>query len=231
MGIQDTFQLYGSGFQNKLLAVLMKDRVYLQQIHDIIEPSYFSSEASQWIASTITKYYSEYKSTPTLEVMKVEIDSIEQDVLKTTVIDTLKDVVRNIDAPDHKYTKDKSLDFCKNQKLKAAILESVQLLQQGKYDAIKNTVDEAMKAGADKDIGHEYIDHVEARFDANSRKTIATPWEVINDLTDGGLGPGEMGVFVAPAGVGKSMAMVNMAAYCANKSVAFEIENELTLVN
>ncbi len=219
MGIQDTFQLYGSGFQNKLLAVLMKDRVYLQQIHDIIEPSYFSSEASQWLATTIVNYYSEYKSTPTLEVMKVEIDSIQQDVLKTTVVDTLKDVVRNIDAPDHKYTKDKSLDFCKNQKLKAAILESVQLLQQGKYDSIKNVVDDAMKAGADKDIGHEYIDHVEARFDANSRKTVATPWEVINDITDGGLGPGEMGVFVAPAGIGKSMALVNAAAYCAKQGM------------
>lgn len=219
MGTQDTFQLYGSGFQNKLLAVLMKDRVYLQQIHDIIEPSYFSSEASQWLATTITNYYNQYKSTPTLEVMKVEIDSIEQEVLKTTVVDTLKDVVRNIDAPDHKYTKDKSLDFCKNQKLKAAILESVQLLQQGKYDAIKSTVDEAMKAGSDKDIGHEYIDHVEARFDANSRKTVATPWEVINDITDGGLGPGEMGVFVAPAGIGKSMALVNAAAYCAKQGM------------
>ena len=157
MGIQDTFQLYGTGFQNKLLAVLMKDRVYLQQIHDIIEPSYFSSESSQWIAKAIVDYYSQYKSTPTLEVMKVEIDGIQQDVLKTTVIDTLKDIVRNIDAPDHSYTKDKSLDFCKNQKLKAAILESVQLLQQGKYEAIKTTVDEAMKAGSDKDIGHEYI--------------------------------------------------------------------------
>ena len=219
MGIQDTFQLYGTGFQNKLLAVLMKDRVYLQQIHDIIEPSYFSSESSQWIAKAIVDYYSQYKSTPTLEVMKVEIDGIQQDVLKTTVIDTLKDIVRNIDAPDHSYTKDKSLDFCKNQKLKAAILESVQLLQQGKYEAIKTTVDEAMKAGSDKDIGHEYIDHVDARFDANSRKTVATPWEVINDITDGGLGPGEMGVFVAPAGIGKSMALVNAAAFCAKQGM------------
>jgi len=54
MGIQDTFQLYGGGFQNKLLAVLLKDRIFLQQIHDIIDDKYFSSEASQWIAKTLS---------------------------------------------------------------------------------------------------------------------------------------------------------------------------------
>jgi len=219
MGIQDTFQLYGSGFQNKLLAVLIKDRIYLQQIHDILDPSYFSSESSQWIAGTIVKYFNTYKSSPTLEVMKVEIDSIENGVLKTTVIDTLKDVMTNIDAPDQQYTKDKSLGFCKNQKLKAAILESVNLLQQGQYDTIKAVVDEAMKAGTDKDIGHEYIDHIEARFEQNSRKVVPTPWDVVNEIMDGGLGAGEMGVFVAPAGIGKSMALVNAAANCVKKGL------------
>ena len=219
MGIQDTFQLYGSGFQNKLLAVLIKDRIYLQQIHDILDPSYFSSESSQWIAGTIMKYFSTYKSSPTLEVMKVEVDSIENGVLKTAVVDTLKDVMTNIDAPDQQYTKDKSLDFCKNQKLKGAILESVKLLQQGQYDTIKTVVDEAMKAGTDKDIGHEYIDHVEARFEQNNRKVVATPWDVVNEIMDGGLGGGEMGVFVAPAGIGKSMALVNAAANCVKKGL------------
>ena len=219
MGTQDTFQLYGSGFQSKLLAVLLKDRIYLQQIHDIIDPTYFSSEAHQWITKTVVSYFNEYKATPTLDVLKVEVDTIEQEVLKTTVIDSLKDVMRQMDTPDAPYIKDKTTDFCKNQKLKAAILESVKLLQQGNYDAIKSTVDEAMKAGSDKDIGHEYIDHVEARFDANSRKTVPTPWEVINEITDGGLGPGEMGVFVAPAGIGKSMALVNAAAHCAKSGL------------
>ena len=219
MGIQDTFQLYGSGFQNKLLAVLMKDRIYLQQIHDILDPSYFSSESSQWIAGTIMKYFNTYKSSPTLEVMKVEVDSVENGVLKTTIVDTLKDVIANIDAPDQQYTKDKSLDFCKNQKLKAAILESVKLLQQGQYDTIKTVVDEAMKAGTDRDIGHEYIDHVEARFEQNNRKVVPTPWDVVNEIMDGGLGAGEMGVFVAPAGIGKSMALVNAAANCVKKGL------------
>jgi hypothetical protein len=108
MGVQDTFQLYGAGFQNKLLAVLLKNRIYLQQIHDIIEPSYFSSEANQWIAATIIKYFSEYKNTPSLDVFKIEIDLIETPVLKTTVVEALKDIVRQTDAEDLTYIKDKT---------------------------------------------------------------------------------------------------------------------------
>lgn len=219
MGIEDTFQLYGNGFQNKLLAVLMKDRIFLQQIHDILDPKYFSSESSQWISKTIVDYFTKYKSSPTLEVMKVEVDGIEMDVLKTTVIENLRDVTKQIDAVDANYIKDRTIDFCKNQKLKGAILESVQLLQMGKYDEIKATVDQAMKAGTDRDIGHEYVDHVEDRFSQNSRKVVPTPWDVVNEIMDGGLGPGEMGVFVAPAGIGKSMALVNAAANCVKKGL------------
>lgn len=214
MGIQDTFQLYGGGFQNKLLAVLLKDRIFLQQIHDIIDDKYFSSEANRWIAKTTIKYFEEYKNTPTLEVLKVEIDAISEPVMKTAIVESLKDVMKQIDAEDLTYIKDKTLDFCKNQKLKSAILSSVQLLQLGKYDEIKTEIDEAMKAGTDKDIGHEYIDHVEARFQQNNRQVITTPWDVVNAIMDGGLGAGEMGVFVAPAGIGKSMALVNAAAAC-----------------
>ncbi len=219
MGTQDTLQLYGTGFQTKLLAVLMKDRIYLQQIHDILDPKYFTSEANQWIAATVMKYFNEYKNTPTLEVMKVELDSMESEILKPMVVDCLKDVLKHVEAEDLSYIKDRTLDFCKNQKLKGAILESVQLLQQGNYEAIKTAVDEAMKAGGDRNIGHEYIKDIEARFELNNRNTVPTPWDVVNDIMDGGLGAGEMGVFVAPAGIGKSMALVNAAAFCAKKGL------------
>jgi hypothetical protein len=190
----------------------MKDRAFLQQVHDIIDPRFFSSESSQWIVKTTLDYFSKYKAPPTLEVLKVELDRIDVDVLKTTVIENIREVLKFLETEDASFIKDKTLDFCKNQKLKAAILKSVELLRSGKYDEIKLNIDEAMKAGSDKDIGHEYLDNVAARFVENKRNTIATPWDIINDVMDGGLGSGEMGVFVAPAGIGKSMALVNIAA-------------------
>jgi len=96
------------------------------------------------------------------------------------------------------------LDFCKNQALKNAILESVDLLENKNYDGIKSIIDEAMKAGTTRDLGHDYVPSLDTRLEESSRITVPTPWDVINDITDGGLGPGELGVVVAPAGIGKS---------------------------
>lgn len=219
MQTQDTLQFYGTGFQNKVLAVLMKDRVYLQQIHDIIDPKYFSSDSSQWIAKTLLEYFNQYKAPPTLEAMRVQLDEVTEPMMKTAIVENLKEVVKYTDSTDLEFTKDKTLEFCKNQKIKGAILQSVQLLQVGKYDDIKSTIDEAMKAGTDRNIGHEYLDDIAARFVENKRNTIPTPWDVINEIMDGGLGSGEMGVFVAPAGIGKSMALVNIAASAVKKGL------------
>jgi len=219
MQVEDTLQFYGSAFQNKVLSILIKDRTFLQQVHDIIDPRFFSSESAQWLAKTTLEYFNTYKSPPTLEVLKVELDKVDIDLLKTTVVENIREVLKFADAEDSEYIKDKTLDFCKNQKLKAAILKSVELLKSGKYDEIKSGIDEAMKAGADKNIGHDYIDDIALRFVENKRNTIETPWDVINEIMDGGLGTGEMGVFVAPAGIGKSMALVNIAAYAAKKGL------------
>ena len=197
----------------------MKDRVYLQQIHDIIDPKYFSSDSSQWIVKTLLEYFDQYKAPPTLEAMRVQLDVVTEPMMKTAIVENLKEVVRYTDSTDLEFTKDKTLEFCKNQKIKAAILQSVQLLQIGKYDDIKSTIDEAMKAGTDRNIGHEYLDDIAARFVENKRNTIPTPWDVINEIMDGGLGSGEMGVFVAPAGIGKSMALVNIAASAVKKGL------------
>ena len=178
----DTLQFYGTGFQNKVLAVLIKDRVFLQQVHDIIDPKYFSSESSQWIAKTILKYFDQYKSPPTLEALKIYVDQVDVDVLKTTIIENIKEVLRFAESEDFQFVKDKTLEFCKDQKIKGAILKSVELLKSGKYDEIKLSIDDAMKAGSDRNIGHEYIDDIALRFVENKRNTIPTPWDVVNEI-------------------------------------------------
>ena len=210
--MSDTFQIYGFNFQVKLLSALFTDKPFLQQISDILDDSFFESEANKWLVKTIIEYFTEYKTSPTLDVMKVKVDTIDSDILKATVIDTLKEVVKHLDADDIDFVKDESLKFCKNQSLKAAIVDSVELLQRGDYDAIKFRIDEAMKSGTDRDIGHEYMIDIDDRFSETTRKTTATGWDSIDQLLDGGMGPGELGVVVAPAGIGKSWGLVNIAA-------------------
>jgi replicative DNA helicase len=209
----DKLNEYGWGFQVKVVAAMFTDRVFLQQIADIIRPDYFESEANIWLLEVIIEHFREYKTPPTKDVLKVRVTEIDSDILKAAVLEQLKDVFRFMEADDLSFVKNEILKFCKNQEMKRAIMDSVALLQQGNYDEIKSKMDSAMKAGADVNIGHEYKADVIMRYNEAARHTITTGWDVVDDLMDGGLAPGELGVVMAAAGIGKSWLLINIAAH------------------
>ena len=212
MSEQSTLIQFGTTFQSKTISSLLGNQKFLQTISDIMEPEYFDSDANKWLCSTIRDYFFEYKTTPTLEVMKVKIEELENDVLKVSVVENLKDAWRYKESTDLKFVQEQTLEFCRNQVMKNAIMDSVDLIEVGQYDQIKKLVDTAMKAGQDRDLGHEYIGGIEERLNESSRKTVKTGWDPIDDIMDGGLASGELGVVVAPAGIGKTWCLQSLGA-------------------
>jgi replicative DNA helicase len=219
--MSETLTQFGTSFQSKIIASLLTDIKFIQTISDILSSSMFDSDSNKWLVKSIKDYYYEYKKQPTLEVIKYKMDEIDDGVLKSGVVDKLREVWKNIEATDLEFVQSETLDFCKNQTLKSAILESVDLLENKNYDGIKSIIDEAMKAGSSRDLGHDYISSLESRLEESARITVKTPWDVINDVMDGGLGAGELGVIVAPAGIGKSWTLQALGADCIknNKTV------------
>ena len=203
---------YGHAFQIKALAILITDRDFLQQIADIVSPDYFDNDAGKWIMRKTLKYFNEYKSVPTMEVFKVEVEGINQELQSVAVKDLLKQAYKASKSLDLDYVKDTFLDFCKNQTLKNALMKSVDLLELGDYDDIRNLIDRALKAGTERDIGHEYMTELEDRFREEARNTVATPWPLINNLLSGGLGQGDLGMIAGGPGGGKSWALVAIGA-------------------
>ena len=219
--MSDTLTQFGTSFQSKIIASLMVDVKFIQTISDILSSKMFDSDSNKWLVKCIKDYYYEYKKHPTLEVIKYKIDEIDNDVLKAGVVEKLRDVWRNVESSDLEFVQKQTLDFCRNQSLKSAILESVDLLENKDYDGIKSIIDEAMKAGTSRDLGHDYITSLETRLEESARSTVKTPWDVIDDIMDGGLGEGELGVIVAPAGIGKSWTLqaIGAGALRENKTV------------
>ena len=219
--MSDTLTQFGTSFQSKIIASLMVDVKFIQTISDILSSKMFDSDSNKWLVKCIKDYYYEYKKQPTLEVIKYKIDEIDNDVLKAGVVEKLRDVWRNVESSDLEFVQKQTLDFCRNQSLKSAILESVDLLENKDYDGIKSIIDEAMKAGTSRDLGHDYITSLETRLEESARSTVKTPWDVIDDIMDGGLGEGELGVIVAPAGIGKSWTLqaIGAGALRENKTV------------
>ena len=211
---------YGYLFQVKFIVCLITDKLFLEQIVDILDGKYIGNDAFRWIINEIREYYNEYKDTITMEVFKIKIQEIDSDLLAVNVKDVLREVFKNMEASDLNYVKDKALDFHKSQVLKDAIVKSAEILERdGDSDEIKSLIDIAMQAGVERNLGHDYLEDINKRYEESARITSPTPWDLINELMQGGLGAGELGVIVAPAGIGKTWVLCSMGAYAISQKL------------
>ena len=203
---------YGKEFQIKVISSLLTHKEFLTNVNDIISDEDFESSSHKWIIKEIIRYYDKYHTVPTLDILKGELQKIDNEVLQISIKDQLKQAYVSSDE-DLEYVQEEFTNFCRNQQLKKALMSSVDLLKAGDYDSIKIMIENALKAGHDKHIGHEYIKDIEERYRKNSRKTIPTPWDKVNTLLQGGLGNGDFGLIFGSPGGGKSWSLVAMGGF------------------
>jgi len=208
-----SLESYGISFQTKVISALLTDKPFLQNVSDIITEEYFNNTAHKWVVNEVLRYYTKYHCPPTMDVLKVEMKRVDNEVLQLSIKEQLKEAYRSSDESDLTYVKEEFTNFCKNQQLKKALLNSVDLLKAGDYDSIRILVDSALRAGQDKNIGHEYNKDIESRFIEDERKPIPTPWRIFNDMIQGGLGEGDLGLIFGNPGGGKSWCLVALGAY------------------
>ena len=135
---------YGPQFQIKVLSSLLTHKDFLVNIHDILSDEYFDNQAHKWVIKEILKYYDKYHTTPSMDVLKVELQKVSNDVLKISIKEQLKQAY-DASEEDLKYIQEEFSTFCKNQQLKKALLTSVDFLNAGDYDSIRNMIDNALK--------------------------------------------------------------------------------------
>jgi replicative DNA helicase len=211
MTLQNLSQ-YGIGFQVKVLSSLLTHKEFLLNIQDVLSEEYFDNTAHRWIIKEILKYYQKYHTCPSMDVLKVELKKIDNEVLQVSIKEQLREAYKASDE-DLKYVEEEFSNFCKNQQLKKALLTSVDFLNAGDYDSIRSMIDNALKAGQDKNMGHEYNKDVESRYREDHRKIVPTPWNTFNELLQGGLGNGDFGLIFGSPGGGKSWSLVALGGY------------------
>ena len=93
------------------------------------------------------------------------------------------------------------------------MIKSVGLIQSSSYDEVSKIINDALKLGTDNNHGYDYMLDFEKRFEIMARNPVSTGWELIDNISKGGLGRGELGVVIAPTGAGKSMALVHLGVH------------------
>ena len=209
-----SFSKYGKQFQESLVQLILQDRPFSDQIEEVLDVSFFELRYLRVFASMIYDYRHKYGVHPTEKIiasmLRTEMDKFPESVQKQTRDYFARVLIKTVQ--DGQYIKDTSLDFCKKQKLKEALMKSVDLIQNSSYDEVKVVIDEALKLGTDNNFGHDFKKDFELRYELKARNPVSTGWERIDKLTKGGLGLGELGVVIAPTGAGKSMALAHLGA-------------------
>lgn len=205
---------FGLSFQQKVIGRLLTNQKFLINVIDGLTPEYFENPALEWIINEIIQYYNKYHTYPSMDKMHIEIKKIENEILQISIVEQLREAYKTIDiSNDLDWVEQEFTNFCTNQQVKKAIITSVDLLNIGDYDGIKQLINNALKTGQDKNIGHVYEQDIETRYREDSRNPIPFPWKAFNNITDNGMGKGELIlIFGNPKG-GKSWAVVNIAAH------------------
>lgn len=200
---------YGKSFQEKTMQALLSDRPWAEQLLEVFDVSYFEPKYLQFLADRYFGYAKKYKVFPTLQllvtIIRDELKAGTDVILRDQIIDYLTRMRSNPEPGDLQYVKEKTLDFCRKQALKQALEAAVDQIQANKYEQIVEGIKKAVCVGTSPQLGHDFFTDFEARFTRLQRNCVATGLDELDrkDILNGGLGAGEIGVIVAPTGVGK----------------------------
>ena len=206
------FSRYGKSFQEGLVQLIFDDRPFADQITEVLNVNFLELQYLRVFISKILSYRAKYNKHPSVEAMTTILNTDlenENEVLKKQVRDYFQKI-HSREMTDIEYIKEISIEFCRKQNLKEAMLKSVSLLQTCSFDEISTTINNALKLGSDNNFGYDYLVDFEKRFVPKHRLPISTGWSDIDHITGGGLGKGELGVVIAPTGAGKSMVLVHL---------------------
>jgi len=211
-----SFSKYGKTFQEKLTFLVLDDRVFADRMMEVLNIEFLEFKFLQVFVEKVFHYKKKYGTQPSHETMKTIIKSgleSENEALQKQIRSYFARVLSDVNILESaEFIKETSLEFCRKQKLREAMIKSTTLLQKCSFDEISVLINDALKAGADADFGYDYIKDFEKRFEDSTRDSITTGWEKIDQITGGGGGRKELGVVIAPTGVGKSMVLVHLGA-------------------
>ena len=213
-----SFGQYGKSFQEKIVQALLVDIAFAEQMLEVFDVQYLELRYLQFLADRYFAYAKKYKVFPTLQLL---ITIIRDDLkvgtdiaLRDQIIDYLQRMRANPDPGDLQYVKEKSLDFCRKQALKHALEDAVDQMQAEKYESIVDGIKKAVMVGTAPALGHDFFLDYESRFTRLQRNCVPTGIDELDkkEIMNGGLGAGEIGVIVAPTGVGKSHFLTMLGA-------------------
>ena len=219
MSDKKNFGYLGNTFQIQLLNNIVIYKEFSNSIIDVIDPQYFDNQYFKIICQMIKEYYLKYEHIPTFNTIEQLTKSeVSSPMAQKNILDTLEQV-KNVSDEGSIYVQEKSLKFCKQQELQKVMVKSQSIIDNGdfeSYDKLEEMVRGALQVGeVDKGTTDVFFNLSEV-MDEDYRHPIPIGISGIDNLLKGGLAKGEIGVILAPTGVGKSTFTTKIANHAFN---------------
>ena len=208
------FDYLGNTFQIQLLNQIIVDKDFSSSIMDVIESVYFDNKYFKIILQMTKEYYKKYESTPNFDTLgQIVRSEISQEMVAKIVLDTIKQIQ---DAPIEgtMFVQEKALKFCKQQELQKAMDKAQKIITQGdfeSYDKVEGLMRDALQVGEIDKGQTDIFENLDTVLDEDYRHPIPMGIPGIDKLLKGGLAKGEIGVILAPTGVGKTTILSKIA--------------------
>ena len=208
------FEYLGNTFQLQLLNQIILDKDFSHSIIDVIEPTHFENKYFKTILQLVKEYYLKYECTPSYETLGQIVKSeFPQELMLKILNDTIKQIQ---DAPIEgaSFVQEKALKFCKQQELQKAIQKSQKILDNGEfenYEKLEELFRAAIQIGEGGNKIEDVFNNLEDVLNEDFRHPIPLGISGIDRMLKGGLAKGELGVILAPTGVGKTTILSKIA--------------------
>jgi len=219
MATTKNFEYLGNNFQIQLLNQIIVDKDFSRSIIDVIENNYFENKYFKIIMQMIKEYYIKYNHTPSFDTLEqVTKSELQQQIAAKVVLDTIKKIQEApIDGVD--FVQEKALKFCKQQELQKVMTRAQKIIDGGEfenYDTLEEMVREALLVGSKDTTMLDVFSNLDQVLEDDYRHPIPMGIPGIDRLLKGGLAKGEIGVILAPTGVGKSTVLTKISNHAFN---------------
>jgi len=206
-----------------ILENLIKDDAYVRKVIPFLKPDYFMQYEDKKVFDIIFNFVEKYNNPPSKQAIILAINedtSLNEDshAKCMEVINTL-----NGDEVNRDWLVDETEKFCKDKALYLGVMESIQIIdgknKEKSTDALPSILSEALSVGFDTNIGHDFIEDAEKRYDFYHRleEKVEFDLDMFNKITEGGLSNKTLNIALAGTGVGKSLFMCHMASAAISK--------------
>ena len=219
MASNKNFEYLGSGFQLQLINQIIIDKDFGRSIIDVIDSNYFENKYFKLITQMIKEYYSKYEHTPTFETLEQQAKAeIGQENIVKIISDTIKKI-KESPIEGGLFVQEKAMKFCKQQELQKVMSKAQKIIDGGEfenYDTLEEMVREALQVGTREDGMSDVFANLDDVLNEDYRHPIPMGIPGIDRLLKGGLAKGEIGVILAPTGVGKSTFLTKISNHAFN---------------